>query len=110
MSESGGPLGVVLAPAAQSDIRDALMWRQERFGERAAMPYRNLLRQAIHDVAADQQRPGSQARPDLARSSLGTAGKPRHFLGYRRREGVVEVVRVLHDARALERHLPPAES
>jgi len=33
--------------------------------------------------------------------------KPRHFLVYRRRgEEVIDVVRVLHDARDLERHLP----
>jgi toxin ParE1/3/4 len=32
---------------------------------------------------------------------------PRHFLLYRRRdEGVIEVARVIHDARDLTRHLP----
>jgi toxin ParE1/3/4 len=101
------------------------MWSQERFGERAAARYRGLLKQAIHDIAADPERPGSQARPDLARgirtyhlyfsrgrarSSLGAVGRPRHFLVYRRREGVLDVVRVLHDARALERHLPREEN
>jgi toxin ParE1/3/4 len=123
--ESGRPLRIVLAPAARSDIREALIWSQGRFGERAAARYRDLLKQAIHDVSADPERPGSQARPDLARgirthhlhfsrsrarSGLGTVGKPRHFLVYRRRQDVVDVVRVLHDARALERHLPPEEN
>lgn len=125
MPEYGGLPRVVLAPAARSDIREALMWSQERFGERAAARYRSLLKQGIHDIAADPERPGSQARPDLARgirtyhlyfsrsrarSAMGAVGKPRHFLVYRCREGVVDVVRVLHDARALERHLPPAEN
>jgi toxin ParE1/3/4 len=101
------------------------MWSKERFGERAAAGYRDLLKQAIHDLAADPERPGSQARPDLARgvrtyhlyfsrgrarSGLGAVGKPRHFLVYRRREGVVDALRVLHDARALERRLPPEEN
>jgi plasmid stabilization system protein ParE len=33
--------------------------------------------------------------------------EPRHFLLYRRREdGVIEVARILHDGRDLQRHLP----
>jgi toxin ParE1/3/4 len=120
--ESARPLRIVLAPAARSDIREALMWIQERFGERGAARYRDLLKQALRDVAADPERLGSKERPDLARGvrtyhlffsrdrargSLGVVKKPRHFLVYRRRgEAVIDVVRVLHDARDLERHLP----
>lgn len=122
MPESGRPLRIVLAPAARSDIREALMCSQERFGERAAARYRDLLKQALRDIAADPERPGSKERPDLARGvrtyhlffsrdrargDLGVVKKPRHFLVYRRRgEAVIDVVRVLHDARDLERHLP----
>jgi toxin ParE1/3/4 len=73
------------------------------------------------DVEADHERPGSKERPEimvagartyhisLSRPRLsGTRVKePRHFLLYRRREnGVVEVARVLHDARDLARRLP----
>lgn len=121
MPESGGPLRIVLAPAARSDIREALMWSQERFGERAARRYRDLLKQAMRDIAANPERPGSKQRPDLARGvrthhlslsrdracgALGVVGKPRHFLVYRRRgEARIDVVRVLHDASDLERHL-----
>jgi toxin ParE1/3/4 len=98
-----------------------LIWSQERFGERAAERYRNLLKQAIRDIATDPARPGSQNRSNLARgvrtyhlffsrdrarSDLGVVGKPRHFLVYRRREDAIDVLRVLHDARDLERHLP----
>lgn len=113
---------VVVAPLARSDIREALIWSQERFGESAAARYRALLKQALRDIAADPERPGSKERPDLARgirtyhlffsrdrarSDLGIVKKPRHFLVYRRRgEDVIDVVRVLHDARDLERHLP----
>lgn len=88
---------------------------------RAAARYRDLLKQAIRDIAADPERAGSHDRRELARgvrtyhlsfsrdrarSDLGVVGKPRHFLVYRRRNDVVDVVRVLHDARELERHLP----
>jgi len=119
--ESGRPRRIVLAPAARNDIREALLWSQERFGERAAARYRDLLRQAIRDIAADPARPGSQTRPGLARgvrtyhlffsrtrarSDLGAVRQPRHFLVYRSRETTIDVVRVLHDARELEQSLP----
>lgn len=121
MPENRRPRRIVLAPAARMDIREALIWSQERFGERAAARYRNLLKQAIRDIAADPQRPGSRERRDLARgirtyhlffsrlrarNDLGVVGKPRHFLVYRCREDAIDVVRVLHDARDLESHLP----
>jgi toxin ParE1/3/4 len=120
--ESGGPRRVVLAPAVRSDIRAALMWSQERFGQRAALRYRELLKQALRDLASDAERPGSKERPDLARGVrtyhlyfsrdraggvVGVAGRPRHFLIYRQRGGDgIEVLRLLHDVRDLERHLP----
>ena len=120
--ESGRPLRIVLAPSAQRDIRQVLIWSQDRFGERAAARYRDLLKQALRDIAADPERPGSQERRglargirtyhlffsrDRARGDMGAVRKPRHFLIYRRRgETVIDVVRVPHDVRDLERHLP----
>jgi len=114
--ESGGGRHIVLAPAARNDIREALLWSQERFGERAAARYRGLLKQALRDIAADPERP-DLARGirtyhlcfsrDRARSDLGIVKRPRHFLVYRRRgEDVIDIVRVLHEARDLERHVP----
>lgn len=101
------------------------MWSQERFGERAAARYRDLLKRALHDIAADAERPGSRERPELgrgirtyhlffsrdrARVPQGAVKRPRHFLIYRRRgKDVLDVVRILHDARELERHLPGEE-
>jgi toxin ParE1/3/4 len=98
-----------------------LKWSEEKFGSRAAQRYRALLKQALGDIAADPERPGSMERPELitgartyhlrfsrdrARVS-GPVRNPRHFLLYRRNdEGVIEVARVLHDARDLDRHLP----
>lgn len=114
-------LRIALSPAARRDIGEALTWSQERFGERAARRYADLFKQALHDIAADPERPGSTRRPDLARgvwtyhlffsrdrarSDLGIVRKPRHLLIYRRRGETIEIVRVLHDARDVERHLP----
>src|ERR1035438_7375795 len=121
-SGSGRPHRIILAPAARNDIREALLWSQRRFGERAAGRCQVLLKQALRDIASDPERPGSTERPELARgirtyhlffsrgrvqSELGKVGKPRHFLVYRRRGDTIDVVRVLHDARDLERHPPP---
>jgi toxin ParE1/3/4 len=58
---------IVVAPVARSDIREALIWSRERFGESAAARYRALLPQALRDISADPDRPGSKERPDLAR-------------------------------------------
>lgn len=122
MPESGRPLRIVLAPSAQRDILEALIWSHDRFGVRAATRYRELLKQALRDIAADPERPGSREMRNLARgvrtyhlsfsrdrvrNQFGMVRNPRHFLVYRRRgKTVIDVVRVLHDARDLDRHLP----
>src|SRR5579863_6757466 len=86
--EPHGRCRIVLPPSAAIDIREVLIWTKERFGERAAARYRDLLKQALRDIAADPGRPGSKERPDLARgirtyrihaaSDLGVVRKPRH--------------------------------
>ncbi len=121
MRRSRAGLKVILAPAARRDIREALKWSEEKFGSRAAQRYRALLKQALRDIAANPERPGSTERPELSSDArtyhlrfsrdraraTGAVKNPRHFLLYRRSdEGVIEVARVLHDARDLERHLP----
>jgi toxin ParE1/3/4 len=121
--EPGGPFRPVLTPAARADIQELLAWTREWFGEAAVARYAGLLKQALRDIAADPCRPGCRKRPELgpgiftyhlllsaraARSGSGPVKKPRHFLLYRKRgEKVVDVLRVLHDARDLERHLLP---
>jgi toxin ParE1/3/4 len=114
-------LKIVLVPAARSDIREALAWSQEHFGERAAVRYRNLIKQAIRDITSNPERPGSVERAELARgvhtyhlflsrdrakSESGRVGRPRHFLVYRRRGNTIDLVRILHDVRDFERNLP----
>jgi toxin ParE1/3/4 len=73
------------------------------------------------DIANDPERPDSKERPDImiegartyhlkfSRSRVSGLGvkEPRHFLLYRRRkDGIIEVARILHDGRDLARHLP----
>jgi toxin ParE1/3/4 len=114
---------VVLAPLAKADIRDVLDWSVKNFGVRAARRYKDLLQQALKDIGDDPRRAGFQQRDELApgilvyhlrlsrdrtKSSLGLVHNPRHFLIYRCREDrlMVDVARILHDARELQRHLP----
>lgn len=110
-----------LSPAAEHDLETILAWTHEQFGERARLRYEALLVQAIIDVAADSERAGCQARPELAqcaftyhltfsRDHVNTGGRvrrPRHFLLCRTAsDGTIEVGRVLHDSMDLARHLP----
>jgi toxin ParE1/3/4 len=96
-------------------------WTVQEFGERAALRYDALIKRALKDIGVDPTRPGSKERPEVmiegariyhlefSRRRVSGQGvkAPRHFLLYRRREdGVVEVARILHDSRDLERHLP----
>ena len=112
----------VVAPAAEEDIESILAWTQEHLGERARLRYEALLIQAIIDVGASPELPGSNSRPEITASArtyhlfhsrnrvaaeVGRVKKPRHILLYRfRTEGAIEIGRVLHDSMDLERHLP----
>jgi toxin ParE1/3/4 len=110
-----------LAPAARQDVREVLRWSEQEFGELVAARYRALIKQAVRDIGDDPLRPGSKARPEImikgartyhlsfSRNRVAGPGvkEPRHFLLYRRRDdGVIEVARILHDGRDLQRHLP----
>jgi toxin ParE1/3/4 len=110
-----------LAPSAGEDLRKVLRWSAQNFGESAAKRYGALIKQAIRDIGESPERPGSKGRPEimvpgartyhisLSRSRVSGPGvkEPRHFLLYRRRaDGVIEVARILHDGRDLQRHLP----
>jgi toxin ParE1/3/4 len=114
-----------LSDAAQADVIDILAWTQERFGEGARLRYESLIVAEFRDVAAQPDRPGSIARPELgagARSwhlrlsrerttaGAGVVRRPRHFFVYRCELTLLEVGRVLHDAMELARHLDPDTS
>jgi len=96
-------------------------WSLKEFGEDAALRYDALFTQALRDIADDPERPGSQQRAELAegvrvyhlrfsrdraRSALGIVKHPRHFLVYRCHDRAIELLRILHDARDLQQHIP----
>ena len=120
MAEERGLRLHVTGPA-RPDIAVILKRSLQDFGEAASLRYRVLIRQALLDIEADPERPGSQKRPEImsqgartyhislrrARVSGLRVKAPRRFILYRRREdGVIEVAHILHDGRDLDRHLP----
>ena len=116
-----GRFEVRLTRTAQRDVKAILNRSRREFGETAAARYKALIKQALLDIGDDCERPGSTENPEIMIEGVRTyhlefsrgrvtgegVKAPRHFLLYRRRdEGVIEVGRVIHDARDLTRHLP----
>ena len=110
---------VILAAPADRDFLEIMEWSAERFGAAAADRYELLVRQALTDVGEDPFRPGARQRPELRqgmytyhlaasrdRVNGDRVSAPRYFLLYRVLAFRVEVLRILHDNRDLERHLP----
>ena len=123
MAKKRGHVRAVLSPAARRDIRDALKWSETKFGHEASLRYEALIVQALRDIEADPDRPGSAERPEMlegvrtyhislsrarARSALGGVHKLRHFIVYRLdpNKTRIEIGRILRDDRDLVRHLP----
>jgi toxin ParE1/3/4 len=113
-----------LAAPASADIADLLDWSFANFGPAGRRRYESLIVAALQDVARDGHPPGAQSRPELGRGILvyhlrhsrrrsqgidGIVRSPRHFIVYRlRTPDLVTVLRVLHDAMDLARHLEAA--
>ena len=110
-----------LSPAARQDVCDVLRWSEQESGATAAARYSSLIKQAVRDVGADPERPGSKKRPEIMIEGARTyhlqfsrsrvvgprVKEPRHFLLCRcRADGVIEVARIFHESRDLQRHLP----
>jgi toxin ParE1/3/4 len=106
---------------AQRDAADILAWSSRNFGAAAALRYEALLAQALKDIRNDPFRLGTKERPELKVKGVRTyhlffsrdhvpgerVKEPRHFLLYRiGKDGAIEIGRILHNSRDLERHLP----
>jgi toxin ParE1/3/4 len=114
-----------LARPAQLDLSSILSMSAERWGAEGRRRYAAVLAAAMRQVADDPESPLTKKRSDLrsgirsfhvryARRPVDTAKvrRPVHVLYYRvAPEGVIEIVRVLHEKMDPNRHLdePPAE-
>ena len=108
-----------VAGRAARDIDEILERSEADFGAVAADRYRRLLDVALQLLKSDPARAGVRTDADLpsgvrlfhlriARNRLAAVdrvGRPRHFLVFRIRPGLIEVLRVLHDTMDLARHL-----
>lgn len=106
---------IVLSPLAEDDLAGLANWTAQTFGARQAEAYVDAVLDAIDELLAGQAPLRSKARDEIAEGlrSLHMA-KPgrrgRHMLLYREENGVVTIVRILHDSMELRRHLPEEES
>ncbi|MEH2489565.1 type II toxin-antitoxin system RelE/ParE family toxin [Bradyrhizobium sp. AZCC 2230] len=107
---------VRLGAAAEVDFANILKWTTENFGPRQARVYRDILVQAIGELANGPEVAGSKTRDEIAPGlrTLHIVRRGRrgsHFLMYRvAPESTIEIVRILHDRMDLQRHIPTDES
>ncbi|MCB1097741.1 MAG: type II toxin-antitoxin system RelE/ParE family toxin [Verrucomicrobiae bacterium] len=108
-----------VSDAAQRDIENLTGYTAERFGELALDRYLRLLDVTITKLRSDPERPGirnfsgkvrkchlSLWKED-AKMSHGVVKHPRHVLFFQiADDGVLEVIRVLHDSMDFASHLP----
>lgn len=109
--------------AARTDVAAIVRWSWGSFGEAASLRYEALANQALDDLKTDPDRIGvqTQATPGgsfrtyyLKFSRKNVIGieavqRPRHYFVYRVKGDLVEILRLVHDAQDLERHLPVEE-
>lgn len=104
---------VNLSPRADADLDEIRSWTEQRFGRAQAARYGSAFEAAFLRLSRQPDGAGTRDRADLAQGvrslhvrSAGLRG--RHLILYRLRQpDVVEILRVLHDAMDLPRHLPP---
>lgn len=103
-----------LAKAAENDFAEVVDWTARRFGERQAAAYARVLVEAVVALEAGPRQPGVTARDDIRKGilTLHVARKGRqgrHFIVFRVGDAKarrIDVVRNVHHAMDLPRHLP----
>lgn len=104
-----------VSAAARSDVREALDYSAIRFGSAAKDRYAALIAHAFDNISFEPMGIGTRERPDLgdgiiarhlSSSATGSGVRdPRHIVFYRVVGAHIDVLRVLHDARDLQRYL-----
>lgn len=107
---------VRLAAAAEADFRNILLWTSENFGAKQARTYSATLSVALRDLTEGPIKSGATPRNDIGKGiyALHVARhrrKGRHFVVFRVGRDIngelIDVLRLLHDAMDLPRHVPP---
>ena len=109
---------VRLAATAEADVHKILRWTDENFGEAQARAYAETLSEAIEALTEGPWVAGAKARADIAKGLMALhvargGRKGRHFVLYRvgslAMPPAIDVLRLLHDAMDLRRHIGPEE-
>jgi toxin ParE1/3/4 len=102
-----------LGSEAEKDFAHILKHTRDNFGQRQVEIYQSTLLETLALLENGPDVPGSVARDEIL-SGVRTVHvarrgrRGRHFIMYRATdEQVVEVLRILHDAMDLARHIPP---
>lgn len=101
-----------LSGPAQQDFDDIVIWTVKQFGKSQAKTYADIIRAALLHLQQGPLAPGAKNRadlgPDLHTLNIAMRGRRgRHFLLYRpRADGIIEILRILHQSMDVERHLP----
>ena len=103
---------VRLADQAAQDVEDILEWTLEQFGPLQVHVYADAINDALEALSEGPQLNGVRRRPELGVdvATLHVARhshRGRHLLVCRVhvQEGVIDVLRILHDSMDLQRHL-----
>ena len=104
---------VRLTAAAEADFRQVVQWTAENFGPRQARTYAKTLTAALEALTDGPTALGVQRRDDIGKGlhslHVARAGrKGRHFVMFRvapDTDRTVDVLRLLHDAMDLPRHV-----
>ena len=117
MTERRGEWPVRLSASAETDFQAIVRWTARQFGPRQAAAYAQILSAALISLSeAGPKAGGVRKRSDIAKGlytlHAGRGGKrARHFMMFRVTRGkgreTIDVLRILHDAMDLARHLPP---
>ena len=110
-----------LSRAARRELLDIAKWTFKEFGRAALLRYDALILQALIEIDRDPCLPGSRELPKSLGSGIRTyhialskskvkgdkVDSPRHVIVYRQlKDGKIEIINIIHEARDLSRHLP----
>jgi toxin ParE1/3/4 len=106
---------VILSWPARQDFQTIIAWTADTFGRAQANSYRATLIAALRRLEGGPTVLGTLARDEIGRGRRTlhvnrTGGRGRHVILFETRDnGIVNVLRILHDAMDLPRHIPPSE-
>ena len=109
---AGGRWRVRLSITANRDFASILRWTTQTFGSKQASDYQQTIVQGVRALGGGPDLPDSKARDEVRAGvrvlRVARSGRRgRHILVYRViDEDVIEVLRILHDAMDLGRHVP----